>query len=373
MKLRDKLLKFAEEKIEEKPEETPTPLSDVTEKVQVQKDKEEPPTVSRPTISERVLQKAKELGIPEELIVGKKEETEVEVGVPYIPDKSMAKIVIDRKKPPKYSPLGIILPATEEKGKIVDLSEKKVIEGEGDVPAEFYDDASNVIQEIEKLLQETQALKNNLSKLQQEYYKYIAPIQNEISEKEDRLNSKVLELFWILYNAGVKAVKIGNMVYKLKAQLERTGKMQKDKIEEIIHLFSKVFQKAFGFTLNVKQVLQSLMGTKLVVELDRMGDFSTLVKSLETSPTQSLKEVNLETGTPTAPIAPTTQTAPTPAPIAPGTTLKASSINEYMAIRERVESLVDLYTSEINKINKFGDLVEIALEKLSSYLEEEND
>lgn len=340
-----KLIKRAEEE----KKEPPTLGSE--DKLLVQQDKG-----VKPTISEKALQKARELGIPEELITKEPPKIEVEVGVPYVPDKSSVKIYIDRRKPPRYNPLGIILPADESKGKIVDISQKKVVEGEGDVPEEFYTDAESIVREIESLMEEIDKLEDHLSKFREEYQRYVAPLQAEISQKDSLLNSKILDLFWLMYNAGVKGIKVGDILYTLKAQLERTGKFQKEKIEEFVHLISKILYKAYGFQLNVRETLQSLMGSKLIVELNRIGD----IVPPQPMPGGEATETVVPTPQPTT----TPPPMPTTPPMPTMTGEKTSSIH-YGAI-EKLSS----YADSLRRLNEYGDLVILSLEKLSRKLEE---
>ncbi|MEM2073586.1 MAG: hypothetical protein QXO33_03450 [Nitrososphaeria archaeon] len=322
-------------------EEKTTPPQNLEEKPVVQQDKD-----IKPDLSNRALQKAKELGIPEELITKEPPKVEIEVGVPYVPDQSSLKIYIDRRKPPRYNPLGIILPADETKGKVVDLKSKKVIEGEGNVSEEFYSDAESIIKDIESLMDEINKLEDHLSKFREEYQRYVAPLQAEISQKDSYLNSKILDLFWLMYNAGVKGIKVGDILYTLKAQLERTGKFQKDKIEEFIHLISKILYKAYGFQLNVRETLQSLMGSKLVVELNRIGD---IIPSQQPPTSQ-------ETPSPSSPEMPSTPNMPN---ISPKTSAYEVNLSKIGSVNDRLREL-----------NEYGDLLIISLEKIISILED---
>jgi hypothetical protein len=322
---------------------------------------------------EKVIQKAKEIGIPEEMIKTNIEPRK-EIGVPYVTDLNQVKFVIDRNKAPKYSPFGIILPAEETKGKVVDLNERKVIEGEGTVPEEFYTEVKELIDGINKLLGEIEGLKETTTRLREEYSRIIQPYVNEVKVKETELHRRILDLFWHLYNAGVKAVKVGDIFYTLKAQLERTGKVNREKLREVLQILAKVIYKSHGILLDVNTVLQSAMGKKLVVELNRLGDIANV-----------LKQTIMEPTVPATP--PTQQITPSPVQNVPGTMInrptpetistppqpqKTSSINVSEEDFEFQKEIVlnDLKEAEsiIKGASVFFDNLILSVEAITSYI-----
>jgi len=325
---------------------------------------------------EKVVQKAKELGIPEEM-VKTNIEPKKEIGVPYVTDLNQVKFVIDRNKAPKYSPFGIILPADETKGKVVDLNERKVIEGEGTVPEEFYTEVKELIYGINKLMGEIENLKETTTRLREEYSRIVQPYVNEVKVKETELHRRILDLFWHLYNAGVKAVKAGDIFYTLKAQLERTGKVNREKLREVLQILAKVIYKSYGILLDVNTVLQSAMGKKLVVELNRLGDIANVLK-------QTIMEPAIPT---TSPAPPTQQITPPPVQNVPGAMVnrptpetistppqpqKTSSINvseEDFEFQKEVV-LKDLKEAEslIKSASVFFDNLVLSVEAITAYI-----
>jgi FtsZ-binding cell division protein ZapB len=324
---------------------------------------------------EKVVQKAKELGIPEEMVLTH-HEPKKEIGVPYVTDLSQVKFIIDRNKAPKYTPFGIILPADETKGKVVDLNERKVIEGEGTVPEEFYTEVKDLIDGINRLMGEIESLKETTTRLREEYSRLIQPYVNEVKVRENELNRKILDLFWQLYNAGVKAVKAGDIFYTLKAQLERTGKVNREKLRDVLQILAKLIYKSHGILLDVNTILQSAMGKKLVVELNRLGDIANVLKKTVLEPTAI------------APTAPTTSLTlpvqnvpgaavnkPTPETIStPPQPQKTSSINVSEEDFELQKGIVLETLKEAESIIKgaslfFDDLL-VSAEAISNYIEE---
>jgi FtsZ-binding cell division protein ZapB len=324
---------------------------------------------------EKVIQKAKELGIPEEMVKTNLEPKK-EIGVPYVTDLNQVKFVIDRNKAPKYSPFGIILPAEESKGKVVDLNERRVIEGEGTVPEEFYTEVKELIDGINKLMGEIENLKETTTRLREEYSRIVQPYVNEVKVKETELHRRILDLFWQLYNAGVKAVKVGDIFYTLKAQLERTGKVNREKLREVLQILAKVIYKSHGILLDVNTVLQSAMGKKLVVELNRLGDIANVLK-------QTIMEPTTPTTPPTPPTAPTTPPVqsvpgatvnrPTPETIStPPQPQKTSSINVSEEDFEFQKEIVlkDLNEAEslIKNASAFFDNLILSAEAIATYI-----
>jgi FtsZ-binding cell division protein ZapB len=324
---------------------------------------------------EKVIQKAKELGIPEEMVKTNLEPKK-EIGVPYVTDLNQVKFVIDRNKAPKYSPFGIILPAEESKGKVVDLNERRVIEGEGTVPEEFYTEVKELIDGINKLMGEIENLKETTTRLREEYSRIIQPYVNEVKVKETELHRRILDLFWHLYNAGVKAVKAGDIFYTLKAQLERTGKVNREKLREVLQILAKVIYKSHGILLDVNTVLQSAMGKKLVVELNRLGDIANVLK-------QTIMEPTIPTTPPTSTTAPTTPPVqnvpgaavnrPTPETIStPPQPQKTSSINVSEEDFEFQKEIVlkDLNEAEslIKSASVFFDNLILSAEAITTYI-----
>ncbi len=324
---------------------------------------------------EKVIQKAKELGIPEEM-VQTHHEPKKEVGVPYVTDLSQVKFVIDRNKAPKYTPFGIIFPADETKGKVVDLNERKVIEGEGTVPEEFYTEVKDLVDGINRLMGEIENLKETTTRLREEYSRIIQPYVNEVKVKENELNRRILDLFWQLYNAGVKAVKAGDIFYTLRAQLERTGKVNREKLRDVLQILAKLIYKSHGILLDINTILQSAMGKKLVVELNRLGDIANVLKQTVMEPTA---------------LVPTTPTAPATSPVqnVPGTAVnrptpetistppqpqKTSSINVSEEDFELQKGIVLETLKEAESIIKgasvfFDDLL-VSVEAISTYIKE---
>jgi FtsZ-binding cell division protein ZapB len=325
---------------------------------------------------EKVIQKAKELGIPEEMVLTH-HEPKKEIGVPYITDLSQVKFVIDRNKAPKYTPFGIILPADETKGKVVDLNERRVIEGEGTVPEEFYTEVKDLIDGINRLMGEIESLKETTTRLREEYSRIIQPYVNEVKVRENELNRRILDLFWQLYNAGVKAVKAGDIFYTLRAQLERTGKVNREKLRDVLQILAKLIYRSHGILLDVNTILQSAMGKKLVVELNRLGDIANVLKQTVMEPTAIA---------PTTPTAPTTTppvqnvpgaavNRPTPETIStPPQPQKTSSINvseEDFELQKKIV-LEDLKKAEsiIKGASVFFDNLLVSAEAIVTYIEE---
>jgi len=326
---------------------------------------------------EKVVQKAKELGIPEEMVLTH-HEPKKEIGVPYVTDLSQVKFVIDRNKAPKYTPFGIILPADESKGKVVDLNERKVIEGEGTVPEGFYTEVKDLIDGINKLIGEIESLKETTTRLREEYSRIIQPYVNEVKVMENELNRRILDLFWQLYNAGVKAVKAGDIFYTLKAQLERTGKVNREKLRDVLQILAKLIYKSHGILLDVNTILQSAMGKKLVVELNRLGDITNVLKQTVLEPTAITPTIP---ATPTAPTPPVQNVPgaavnrPTPETIStPPQPQKTSSINVSEEDFELQKKIVLENLKEAESIIKgasvFFDNLLVSAEAIVAYIEE---
>lgn len=213
-------------------------------------------------IDQKVLEKAKERGLPVDLFIPLK--TVLEEGVPSFTAVDNISVYVDRKNKPKF-PTRVILPSLS--GEILDLDKIRQKYGK-----EVAEEIAKILDSINKIEEAKQSISTQYATLQKELARILAPIEHTLSNYSAYTKRLLQYLFWLLNKYNIKAVRKDGLIYALRSVLESTGRVQRSKVVDFLKLFAKIVQREYGITVNIERLMRELMGEKLSVELTRIKD-----------------------------------------------------------------------------------------------------